>query len=532
VPDVHAKPLDGSRAVALSDPASAVMPSVSFDTPSGLPTSFVAGYGVRAAQGFSWMLLQTVFGKLAGIVTQVVLGRLLLQDDFALVGLAYVVTAFAGIVQDAGLSQVLIHRQRRFRQWSNIVAWMSLASGLCAAALIAGAAPVAARIYQEPRLVPLLLLLAAGAPLNTIGVVPGVLLQITMRFRFLAIAQFGFTLLTASLTILMATLDCGPYAIVVPPMLTAVVRGVIYWSVARPPLRYHPDFGRWRYVLGDSALILASAFFVTVTMQADNLVLGLLATKDVLGAYYFGFNLSMQTTLLITATLTSVLFPVLSKLQHEPQRQCAAFLQAARIVALVGVPACVLQASVADPIMRAVFGTKWLAAIPIVQILSVGSALQLVNAPAMSLIQAQGRFKIMFRLTVLLSMLFLMLVIVGAMAGGAIGVAVAATVAAGVGGLLVPTIAIRPAGRSVWDVLTLYVSPVAVAAAAACTAIILVGFVPTEKLSGRLGHAVQATLVAVSFGSFYVVVMCRIRAEDVADLWRRVIGLRQRAGRR
>ena len=47
--------------------------------------------------------------------------------------------------------------------------------------------------------------------------------------------------------------------------------------------------------------------------------------KSVVGMYYFGFNLSMQSTSVLAAAISAALFPALSALQREPARQLAAF---------------------------------------------------------------------------------------------------------------------------------------------------------------------------------------------------------------
>ena len=60
-------------------------------------------------------------------------------------------------------------------------------------------------------------------------------------------------------------------------------------------------------------------------------------------------NRSNQVLQLLTLNLASVLFPVLSKLAAEPERQVGAFLRAARVLALVGIPICLAEAVLARP---------------------------------------------------------------------------------------------------------------------------------------------------------------------------------------
>jgi PST family polysaccharide transporter len=122
------------------------------------------------------------------------------------------------------------------------------------------------------------------------------------------------------------------------------------------------------------------------------MVLGLIHPPEVGGLYFFAFNLSIQTIVLFALSSYGVLFSTLSRLRTEPERQTAAFLSSARALALVGVPVCLMQAALADAGVRSLFAAKWYAAIPIIQVLSVGMAIRILAWPSTGFLNASGRF--------------------------------------------------------------------------------------------------------------------------------------------
>jgi O-antigen/teichoic acid export membrane protein len=428
-------------------------------------------------RGFSWMFGQTIVLKLLGLVVQFVLGRLLLPQDFGLIGLALTVTAFTSLIQDAGLSQILVHRNRHFRRWANAAFWMSLALGFASAAMVLIAIPVATRIYHSNHLTGLLLVLAAGAPIGALSVVPIARLQANMRFRALATVGTGAAVTTHLLTIAMAAIGAGPYSLVLPPVLVNPLRACILWWLARPPLRFTLHLRRWRYLIGDSGLILLSSFFVTITMQVDNIILGLTASKKEVGDYFFAFNLSLQTTVLLTGALSVVLFPALSALSNEPQRLRAAFQRAAEALAVIAIPLCVLQAVIASPILKVAFSNKWESAIPLMQILSLAMAVQVVNGAGVSLIQSQGKFKTMAWIAGAFAVVATVFVWIGSM-WGPLGVAIAAFASATVAGLTLPYVAIKPLGGRLADVVSIYARPLFASAVAAIVAVACSSLIP------------------------------------------------------
>ena len=163
---------------------------------------------------------------------------------------------------------------------------------------------------------------------------------------------------------------------------------------------------RWRFLIGDSGVLLLSAALGIAIAQGDYLILGKIRGQNVTGIFFFAFNLSWQTLTLLTVSLGGVLFSTLAKLQSEPERLVLAYLRAARVLAVVGVPACLMQAAVADPGIHLFFKTQWFAAIPIVQVLSFAMAVRVVGVTWVFLNGAQGRFTLQLAVNAILCAYF------------------------------------------------------------------------------------------------------------------------------
>src|SRR6185503_10258888 len=111
------------------------------------PERTIAPLGSQVASGFSLMLLQSVAGKAIAAVGQIILAWYLRPQEFGIVGLAFTISALIGLLQQAGLREILIRRARTFPRWANAAFWMSLATGSGAALLTVAIAPFAAVMY-------------------------------------------------------------------------------------------------------------------------------------------------------------------------------------------------------------------------------------------------------------------------------------------------------------------------------------------------------------------------------------------------
>lgn len=378
------------------------------------PTPAPGHIAHKAASGFAWLTAQTLGAKAIAMLGQIVLAWFLIPEDFGLFGMAMTVQAFTQIIQQAGLREILIYRHRNYERWANSAFWMACALGFASGAVLAASAPLAGHFYHDQRVIGLLLVLAAAAPISGLDVVADARLQSQFRFGYLA----STNLLTAAaqlvLSVLFARLGFGAYSFVLPRPFMSILRLSMLWVAARPPVRLRLQLRRWRYMIGDSFTLFAGNLVDMLTWQGDYILLGQHSTAEIVGIYFFAFNLSVQTMQLFTSNLTGVLFPALSHLQSDPKRQNRAFLNAARLLAIIAVPLCILQAVLADPVIHILFKPKWYPAIPVLQVLSLGMAIRVVASPGGSLLNAQGRFKTNLIASIINAMVFLSLVWLGA----------------------------------------------------------------------------------------------------------------------
>jgi O-antigen/teichoic acid export membrane protein len=405
---------------------------------------------------------QTLGAKLVGIFGQIALAWYLRPEDFGAVGLAYTVAAFAGLIQQSGLKEILIQRQRHFRRWANAAFWLSITLGLLAASIMVLAAPVAARLYKSPQLPGLVTVLALAVPLDALCVVPFALLHIHLRFRALAVLSFLGAATTTGLTVFFAYHGFGPYSFVLPRPLVALLQVAVLWWLTKPRIRSSLQIRRWSLIIGDMGLITAAWVCYTVIAQGDYVILGMRHPAYIVGIYYFAFNLSRQTFAVLNTNLWGVLMPALTRLQDQPQRQLQAFLSASRTLAVVGVPLSLLQAALADPIVHLIFGQQWLPSIHVLEVLTLGATLMLVGSPGVSLLQARGRFRLMLKVAMAFAPVFVILVAVAAYAGAALSVAIAVAIFYGFYGVAHLYAAIRPIGGTwsqVWEVYAAGLGP-------------------------------------------------------------------------
>ncbi len=385
------------------------------------PTNAAPALGRRTAHGFAWMLGQTLLSKGAGMVGQIMVAWFLTPHDFKLVALVYAVVVFPALIRDSGLQGILVQRQHHLRRWIQPAFWMSLMLGGVATVLMLAAAPLAARFYGQPKLVGLISVVAVGGMLNALTTVPSAMVQIHMRFRFQAAWSLVSNLMMQAITIVLAWRGFGAYSFVLANAFCSLATTAAMWYAE--PFKVHSRLylRRWRYMVGDSGTLLLNYLLWAVVAQGDYLCLAAFhKTDDSTGMFYFAFNLSWQSVLLLTLNVGAVLYPAIARLRNDPARQMQAYLRTLRVLALVSVPACWLQAVVASPGIHLLFKSKWYPAIPATQALCVGMAVRCVGSTVAAITLGRGRNLLQLTFSAVYAVLFIGTMLLASSCGEAV----------------------------------------------------------------------------------------------------------------
>jgi O-antigen/teichoic acid export membrane protein len=435
--------------------------------PSRLPSSLQpSSVGGRAASGALWFLGQMAASRGMQLLTQVALSWLLLPKDFGAVGLTYTVTTIVGALFSFGVGDVLLQRQKTLHLWLPQAFWLSLGAGCSSAAVVLAVSPVAAAAYHTPELTALAAVMAVSMPLTALSTVPSAILRANLNFRAIALVTLFETLALQSLTLIFAWWGMAAFSFIVPVPIVALGRTAILWHLARPIKIARPRLPRFKFLIANALAVTGVYLSVGIVQQGDYVVLGIVSSSStVVGLYYFSYRIAVQPLQMLAGSFGNVLFPALSRLHSNLARQHAAALKVCDMISLIVTPACFLQAALAGPFLHLFFPSRWIGAIPIIQILSIGLAFDAVSWAAGPLLHARGEFKRSFRYATIQVLIFFPLVGIGAWLGSAIGVAIGVATFYAIVGPAYTYLIFRPMGVRLREIADIYVVPLALSAA-------------------------------------------------------------------
>jgi len=485
----------------------------------------------KAASGMTWLALQTIGYKFISFFGQVLLTYLIVPDDTAQINLALGVAAFTNFLQQPGLREVLVQRRSRNPRWDAVGLWFSFALGIFAALLTIGAGPLAAMWFESPNVANLLYILALAAPLTGLGIVPEARLQCELRFKTLAMVEFSRATLLLAITIGLASLGWGAYAFAVPVPLMAGLRTALLWRAARPPFSWRLYVRRWKFLFADSTVLFIASIVMLLISQGSLFILARAAGDTESGLYAFAYNLSLTSYALLAYNIGNVMFPMLSAMQNEPDRLRDTFFRSARLLNFVAIPACLLQAALAEPFIRIACKANWAGAVPVLQLLSIAMSFVILWPSSRALVQAQGRYVLSLVVISIDAIVFLAIV-------GTCGLIWKSSTAVALGviasfvftGFFNPWIATRPLGARLPEVLRPVVAPMIVGWAGIGGGYALAHWVIRPFLSGSLGQAlvVEGAATTLLGGLLWLFILRSISPPDFAEVLRFAIKIRNK----
>jgi O-antigen/teichoic acid export membrane protein len=342
----------------------------------------------QTMRGAAWVVAWRLGMRALGLISTLILVRLLTPSDFGVLALA---ASFAQTIDGLmilGTEEAVIRQTAPDRSVYDTAWTMNVIRGVTVAAIVlASAVPVAA-FFGDRRLI-VVMLVAALPPLfdgaSNIGAVD---FRREMRFEkeFAIMVVPKFFGIAATLT-----------AAFLHPSYTALLYGIVTNQFLRSAMTYvmHPFRPRfslraWRVLINYSLWTWLFSLGVMLRTRVDTLFLGRLSDAARVGIYTVGAEVAAIPTSELVEPLCRASFAGFSAAHREGHSVTDTFLRLIGIAVLVTLPAGVGLSLVAAPLVRVALGAEWDGAVPVVRLLGLAGVMMVFGQISLNLLSAQS----------------------------------------------------------------------------------------------------------------------------------------------
>ncbi len=369
------------------------------------------------------MVIQVIATRLIVLGTQLILAINLTEEDFGKIGIAQAVAAVVGTLVAFNLESALIARKKDLPALAQTAFWMSFALGMMGCLAVLLSAWMGKQIDGNSELLWLILILAFSFPIRAIVAVPNAIIASQLKFQSIAVVGTACIVLTSVLSIVFSLMQFGAASQIWPVPIVAIINVLVLSYLARFIPKFPPTWVRWRELIGDASKFWGIQVIWSLFGQIDYIVLAFLLASSEVGEYYFAYMLATQAVRVATGNLYFVMFPSLSSMGQDAERQAKATFRVCQVIPLALIPACLAQAFLSEPLLDWMYPNKWKFASELIMILSLGLAVYPVSMVAEALMHAQSRFREYYRFMLLSIAIFVCFVAIGALYSGLIGAA-------------------------------------------------------------------------------------------------------------
>ena len=352
----------------------------------------------KTARGAGWVVAWRMMTRTLGVLSTLVLVRLLAPADFGLIALASSFSVSIEAFSWIGIEEGVIRHKAPTPALMDTAFTLSVLRGAVVFLIVAAVAGPAARFFGEPRLAAVLVALGATVLIENLINVGTIEFRRDFAFR----QEFQLYLLPRVLSIVVAigaAVALHTYWALIAGIVSNQVFRVVF-SYAMHPYRPRFRLSAWRQIAGYSVWNSVIAGAGALRDRVDTMMIGRAMSSASVGFYALGYEIAGLPVTELISPLTRAAFAGFAAAWREEMAAGETWLRLVSTMALLTFPAGVGMSAVAQPLILLAFGPGWEQAVPVMQVLGLPLCLTVFGMVGQTLFLAQGHMRISLAITI------------------------------------------------------------------------------------------------------------------------------------
>jgi len=377
--------------------------------------------------GVAWNAIGLVIDNGLSILVKLILARLLLPEDFGIIGFAFVFIGLVEVFGDLGMSAALIQRKNENLKPIDYdtAYWAGLVWGLVLFTMLSFVvSPIAADFFNESILISIIPVLSITLLLRPLWAVHVINITRELDFKRIVVPRNISKIFASVIAVLMALMGFGVWSLVFQSVVSEflVVFIYLYVSTWRPKMRFSKD--SMKNIFGFGLYTTGTKIFNYLTGNFDYLLIGKLLGASPLGNYTLGYTVTYLVRSKIMEVINKVFYPVYSKVQDNLVTVKRYYLKVIKYNCIIIYPMMIGIILLAEPLVLIGLGEKWREAIVPMQIMAAAGLVHLLTSSNTVLLRGIGKPKLELIFSVIKTLgVNIPLVTVGVIYYGIIGAA-------------------------------------------------------------------------------------------------------------
>jgi O-antigen/teichoic acid export membrane protein len=356
------------------------------------PTAASRDLGGKVRAGARWSIVNTVVLRVMNFAVGVVLARTVFGPSaWGLYAVSQIVLAVLLSANELGVSAAIIRWDGDVRDFARTVLTLSVLSSTVIYAGLFTAAPYVARLLGSPAATGMVRVVCVCVIIDGFAGVPIAMLDREFaQGRRMLVDALNFVVSTGVM-LWLAFGHHGPISFAWGSVAGCTVALVTALVVAPHFILPGWDTAQARKLLGFGLPLAGAGLLMLGVVNVDSAIVGATLGPAMLGLYQLAFNVSSWPVTSISQAVARVSFAGFSRVADSTKALAEAFARAIGLVMAVTVPACVMLAVLAGPLIDLVYGKRWLPAAHALSLLAMLGLMRVAYQLMFDCMAAAGR---------------------------------------------------------------------------------------------------------------------------------------------
>lgn len=323
---------------------------------------------VKIKSGLKWNSLFSIIQPLSQVGFTIILARILSIRDFGLVAMTMIFIDFINVLFSFGIENSLIHFQNTNNSEESGLFYLSLIVNIILFILTIGLSKYIAIFFNEVGILNVLKLLSIIYLLNALSF-PKILMRRKLLFQKLALIRIGSLITGNVVGLIFALFGFAYWSLAIRLLTERAVFSLLVWIRYDWRPSFPPDFRGCTKLMKFGMQIWGSNFLGYLSKNIGKIVIGKLLNVNELGVFAISMSIADKMPERALNIVVQVMGPVYAKSQYKLYKLRKLFLNTEIRLCAIILPALFGLYMISDIFIKAFYGFKWQATIPILKIL-------------------------------------------------------------------------------------------------------------------------------------------------------------------
>lgn len=347
-----------------------------------------------------WTAIQKYSTMVIKFISGIILARLLMPEDYGAIGMLLIFMSLAEVFIDAGFGSALIQKKNPSQTDYSTVFYFNIVMSVILYALLFFSAPAIADFYRMPILCKVLRVQGLILFIYAFNIIQSNQIRKNLKFKKLSKITITSSIVSLVVTIIMAYMGFGVWALVTQNFLGALIPCLFFWMTMNWRPTWEFSWNSFKELFGFGFYMFLTHIFTTFSQRITSLLVGRWFNAATMGYYTKASSFSKFATLSVTGVMIQTTYPLYASVKDDKERLVNMVKRITSTLAYITVPMLSILILIAEPLIVFLYSDRWLPSVPYFQILCIGGMAGCLQSVNQQTIAAIGKSKVFFVWTI------------------------------------------------------------------------------------------------------------------------------------